>query len=110
MRNLKLNFDEVLENLGEQQSISRADVRADVLRRKVWIAEWHLPGCLSESFNVCVTKNDAIESACSMAENENGAPSGMKTALRKYGRFDSESEMYGTCINTVTQATIASLL
>lgn len=110
MKNPKLNFDEVIEKIGDERSVSRADIRADVLHRKVWIAEWHMPGCLSESFNVCVTKRDAIESALLMAENENGAPRGMKTALRKYGRFDSESEMYGTCINTIHRQTIADCL
>lgn len=106
----KLTFEEVLERINEERPVSRSDVRADALRRKIWIAEWHVPGCLSESSAVCLTKRDAIETACQFAESEDGIPRGMRTALEKYGRFDSQSPIFGTCVNTVTRATLADIL
>lgn len=106
----KLTFDEALERLNDQRYIKASDVLASALKRKIWVAEWHLPGCLSESQCLCANKKGAIECACFMVEGENGVPRGMITALRKYGRFDSDSGMYGTCINTVSQVTLADLL
>jgi hypothetical protein len=84
----KLTFDEALERLNDQRSISRDDVQARALQRFVWIAEWHLPGCLSESFSVCLTKRDAIECALSMAEGHDGPPRGMRADLQRFGRSD----------------------
>lgn len=84
----KLNFDEALERIGDERRISADEVQARALRRVVWIAEWHIPGCLSESFSVCLTKREAIETALSMAEGADGPPSGMATDLRKHGRSD----------------------
>ena len=84
----KLTFDEALQRINDQCSVHSADVQAAALRRHVWVAEWHLPGCLSESFSVCTTKSDAIECALSMAEGENGAPRGMRADLQRYGRSD----------------------
>ena len=69
----KLTFDEALQRINDGCSVHSADVQARALRRRIWIAEWHLPGCLSESFSVYLTKSDAIESALSMAEGEDGA-------------------------------------
>lgn len=84
----KLTFDEALQRINDQCSVHFADVQARALRRRVWIAEWHLPGCLSESFSVCLTKRDAIESALSMAAGADGAPRGMRADLQRYGRSD----------------------
>jgi len=103
----KLTFDEALERIHEQRPVKSSDVLASALQRKVWVAEWHVPGCLSETFDVCLTKKDAIATACGYAD---GASRGMKTALRKYGRFDSESPLFGRCINTIEQRTLADLL
>jgi hypothetical protein len=105
----KLTFDEALERIGERP-VAYADVQAKALQRIVWVAEWHLPGCLSETFVVLTTKRDAIASALNMAESEDGPPRGMKTALQRYGRFDSQSPMFGTCINTVEKRTLGDLL
>lgn len=106
----KLTFDEALERINEQRHINAADVQSRALSRRVWVAEWHLPGCLSESFDVCLTKAEAIRAACAFAEGEDGAPRGMKSALRKLGRFDSHSELFGSCINTIKQQTLSDLL
>ncbi len=84
----KLDFYEALQDINDQRSVHADDVQARALRRHVWIAEWHLPGCLSESFSVCLTKRDAIESALSMAEGAEGAPRGMRADLIRYGRSD----------------------
>lgn len=84
----KLTFDEALQAINDERSVRSADVQARALRRHVWIAEWHLPGCLSESFSVCLTKSDAIESALSMAEGAEGPPRGMRADLQRYGRSD----------------------
>lgn len=106
----KCDFSEALEAVSEGRYIERQRVKASALRRKVWIAEWHIPGCISESQSVCLTKADAIETACMYAETENGIPHGMKTALRKSGKFDCQTDLYGTVINTVYRAKLADLL
>ena len=84
----KLTFSEVLERLNDQRTVARDDVQARALQRKVWVAEWHLPGCLSESFSVCLTKRDAIECALSMAEDSEGPPRGMRADLQRFGKSD----------------------
>lgn len=106
----KLTFDDALQAINDQRRVDASTVQASALRRIVWVAEWHIPGCLSESQSFCLTQADAIESACSMAETENGAPRGMKTALRKYGRFDCRTEMFGMVVNTVQRMTLGDLL
>lgn len=85
---MKLSFDEALQAINDGQSLNYQDVQARALRRMVWVAEWHIPGCLSESFSVCTTKRDAIECALSMAEGELGAPRGMRADLERFGRSD----------------------
>jgi len=107
---MKITFDDALERINDQRSIDASDVQSRALQRAVWIAEWHIPGCLSESFSVCLSKKEAIECALMCAESEDGTPRGMKTALRKYGRFDSNSPMFGTCINTVYKTRLGDLL
>lgn len=85
---MKLSFYEALQAINDGQSVNYQDVQARALRRMVWVAEWHIPGCLSESFSVCTTKRDAIERALSMAEGELGAPRGMRADLERFGRSD----------------------
>jgi len=85
---MKLSFYEALQAINDGQFLSYQDVQARALRRMVWVAEWHIPGCLSESFSVCTTKRDAIERALSMAKGELGAPRGMRADLERFGRSD----------------------
>ena len=106
----KLNFEEALERINYGLSVSRHDVLSTALSRKLWIAEWHIPGCSSESQCFCLTKSDAIDAACLMAEDENGTPYGMKTALRKHGRFDCETGLYGYVINTVDRVSLSEII
>lgn len=109
MATQKLTFDEALERINDQRTVNPDDVQARALERFVWVAEWHLPGCISESWSVCLTKEDAIETACGFAEGEKGIPRGMKSALRKHGRFDTQSPMFGHCINTIERRTLRDL-
>ena len=106
----KITFDEVMDKINDGMSVSWNDVQAKALRRKVWLAEWHIPGCLSDSQSYCLTKEDAIETCCMYAEGEEGIPRGMKTSLRKYGRFDSESVCFGDCINTIDRLRLGDIL
>lgn len=80
----KLNFDDALQAVNEQQCINSADVQARALQRFVWVAEWHIPGCLPESFGVHTRKADALADALGMCGNARGAA----TELRKYGRTE----------------------
>ena len=104
-----LTFEEAVDIVNEGGVIKRP-IYAKDKSRIVWIAEWHLPGCLSESFTVCTTKVDAIDCALSFAENENGPPYGMKTALIKRGYFDHKTDMYGYVITTVEKRRLADIL
>jgi len=83
----KLTFDEALDRINDERSIRASEIQARALQRVVWVAEWHLPGCLSESFSVCLTKREAIDCALSMADK----PRGMLTDLKRYGRSDRVS-------------------
>ena len=88
MAKQKLNFDEALELIGDERSIDAEDVQARALSRVLWVSEWHLPGCISESRSYSLTKIDAIENCLSMASGADGPPRGMATDLRRYGRSD----------------------
>lgn len=109
---MKLSFYEALQAINDGQSLNYQDVQARALRRMVWVAEWHLPGCLSESFSVCTTKRDAIECALSMAEGELGAPRGMRADLQRYGRSDRtapDAWAHGA-ITTIERRTLADII
>lgn len=88
MAKQKLSFDEALERINDQSGIRADDVQARALNRRVWVAEWHLPGCLSESFSVTTDKRNAIAIALEMASGEDGPPRGMASDLRRFGRSD----------------------
>lgn len=108
----KLTFDDALQLINDERRVSRDDVLASALRRTVWVAEWHLPGCLSESSGVCLTKRDAIESCLSMAEGEDGAPRGMSSDLRRFGRSDrtSPDAWARNAISSVYRTTLADVI
>ena len=106
----KFTFDEALECIHDGHAVSRSDIQSRALSRFLWVAEWHLPGCLSESQGYALTKRDAISQCLSMAEGENGPPRGMRTALERFGRFDSDSPLYGRCVNTVSRVRFSDIL
>ena len=88
MAKQKLTFDEALQRIADERYPYARDVQSRALQRKVWVYEWHLPGCISESWGVALTKGDAIECSLSMAEGAEGAPRGMRADLVRYGRSD----------------------
>lgn len=108
---MKLSFYEALQAINDGQSLNYQDVQACALRRMVWVAEWHIPGCLSESFFVCTTKRDAIERALSMAEGELGAPRGMRADLERFGRSDrtAPSAWSSLAITTIEKRALFTL-
>ena len=108
----KLTFDETLEKINDERSIDASDVQARALSRYIWISEWHFPGCISESRGYSLTKNDAIENCLSMAEGAEGAPRGMKTDLRTYGRSDrtAPDAWARGAISTITRVQLRDIL
>lgn len=106
----KLTFDEALQLIADERPVHQGDVLAAALNRKVWIAEWHIPGCISESRAVCPTKAGAIDLALFFAKDENGPPRGMKAALQRNGFFCGRSPIYGPVTTTVTQHFLYDIL
>ena len=106
----KFTFDEALERISDGLAVSPSDIQARALSRFVWVAEWHLPGCLSDGQCFTPTKRDAIAECLTMAEGEEGPPRGMKTALQRFGRFDSSSPIFGRCVNTVSRVRLSDIL
>ena len=104
----KLTFDEALEYINYERPIDRNNVQARALNRAVWVAEWHIPGCMSESSSICPTKRDAIECALDMCGNVRGAA----TDLRRYGRTDrvAPDAYVGMAITTVEKHRLIDLL
>jgi hypothetical protein len=84
----KLDFSEALQALADQQPLTADEVQTRALSRFVWVYEWHLPGCICESWGVVTTKREAIDSALRMAEGAEGPPRGMRADLMRYGRSD----------------------
>ena len=105
---MKLNFEEALERIGDGRYLNPDNVQARALCGVLWVAEWHLPGCLSESQNYCLTKADAIESALSMANS----PRGMRADLKRYGQSNrvSPDAWARGAITTVYRTTLGGLL
>ena len=83
----KLTFDQALEDISDGRYIDANDVQTRALQRKIWVAEWHIPGFLSESFSVCLTKRDAIAQALEFCGHVRGA----KADLHRYEQTDRVS-------------------
>ena len=105
---MKLDFSEALELISDGRSVDANNVQARALSRRVWVAEWHIPGCLSESFSVCTTRAAAIECALDLCGNVRGALSD----LRKHGRTArvSPDAYVSIAITTVSSNTLGGLL
>lgn len=82
---MKLDFNSALSRISDGFSVKSADVLARALPRVIWVAEWHLPGCCSESQTLALSKHEAILCALSMAEGADGPPRGMRSDLHRYG-------------------------
>lgn len=104
----KLNFDDTLERISDGFSVDASSVQSRALQRVVWVAEWHIPGCLSESFSICTTRADAISCALDFCGGVRGALSD----LRKHGRTDrvSPDAYVSMAITTVYRSTLGGLL
>lgn len=102
----KLTFDEVMQRLADERPVRREDVRASVLRRKVWVYGHGQPGCLYD-YGPCYsrTKKDAVEELCWIADIGEGVPRGMRAALLRDGTFWDDCTRY-----ELSQDTLASLL
>lgn len=108
----KLDFDKAMERLNDERIIHRHEVSARALERKVWVAEWHMPGCLSESRSYCTTKKDAIDAAVDYTHSPgiDSPPRGIYRALRKDGAFYHHTEMFGNVWTTVERMTLGDLI
>lgn len=104
----KLTFDEALQKINDGGHIRADDVQARALARKIWVAEWHIPGCLSESCGYSTCKRDALAEALEMCDHARGAA----TDLRKYGRTDkvSPDAYVSMAITTIEQTTLGGIL
>lgn len=91
----KLNFDEVLEKLANDRSVRDDEVLERAKSRRVVVASNGLPGCLSDSFAIYTTKADAIDHFVHMFNcSDEPMPAGMKTGLKKFGRFVKDGYIY----------------
>ena len=109
---MKLTFDEALDRINDERSISASEVQARALQHYIWIAEWHFPGCLSESRAYCLTKAGAIESALDFASGEDGPPRGMLADLQRYGNSDrtAPDAWARGAITTITRVRLSDIL
>jgi hypothetical protein len=109
---MKLTYAQALDALNSSRSITASDVLAAALKRAVWTAEWHAPGCMPEAQAYCATKMDAIEVAMLYLSDSDGEPRGALTELRKWGRTDivCPTAYVRDAITTVTRTTLGALL
>jgi hypothetical protein len=108
----KLNFDDALQRINDHFLVRSSDVSARALSRVVWVAEWHLPECCSESSDYCTTKRDAIDAALRFAAGENGPPRGMRADLQRTGRSQrtAPDAWARNAVSTVSRCTLVDLL
>lgn len=112
MAKQKLTFDEALQRIADERYPDASELQSRALSRFVWVYEWHLPGCISESWGVALTKAGAIESALSMAEGAEGPPRGMRTDLVRYGQSDrtAPNAWARGAITTIERRTLRDIL
>lgn len=107
---MKLTFSEALELLSEGRYVDASDVQSRALSQVVWVSEWHIPGCLSESQAYSLTKRDAIECALSFAGDT--PPRGMRADLIRYGRSDkvAKNAYVSMAVTTISRCTLRDIL
>lgn len=110
----KLTYNEVLQRLNEDRSVDKWRVRKSALRQIVWLSEWHIPGCCSESRCFSTTKVDAIQAALAFADGCGkdgfGYPRGMLISLKRYGVAHTTSPLFGPVVTTVSRHRLEDLL
>lgn len=104
----KLTFDAAIQGIADGHIVKASDVLARAAKRLVWVAEWHIPGCLSESSCIVTTKKAAVDAALDFAGDT--PPLGMATALRRSGAFQHRTELFGYVITTIERRRLADLL
>lgn len=109
---MKLTYDETLQRINEGQSVKHSEVQSRALNRRVWVAEWHFPGCMSESASYSATKADAVSDALGMAEGAEGPPRGMRADLLRFGRSDrtAPDAWARGAITSVSRCSLSDLL
>jgi len=108
---MKLTFEEALERINEERRVERNEVLASALKRKLWVAEWHIPGWLSESRSYCLTKREAVQAGIDFASNDvDHFPRGLRSGLERDGYFQHHAELYGCVVTTVERVTLADIL
>lgn len=112
MAKQKLTFDDAMQLINDEIYVDASDVQSRALSCYLWVSEWHLPGCMSESRGYSLTKNDAIENCLSMASGADGPPRGMLTDLRTYGRSDrtAPDAWARGAISTIERVTLRDIL
>ncbi len=91
---MKLTFDKVIERLNNDRKVTADMVLAEALKRKVWLAANGSPGCLYDSSNICLTKQDAIYTCALIADTGEGPPKGLISNLKKYHCFSDGGYRY----------------
>lgn len=77
-------LDDVLQALADDRPVSRDDVAARVLNRKVWVYGAGSPGCLYDSGPYYTdSKRNAVACLVELADNGEGTPRGVVTELRR---------------------------
>jgi len=104
----KLTFDEAIERLQRGHYVQAHEVQAHALQRKVWVAEWHIPGCLSESFSYTDSKHNAVAIALEYCGHVRGA----RADLMRHGMTDRvpPDAYVSMAITTIEQTTLRSIL
>lgn len=83
-----LSLDQVIDRLADGHPVDRADVPDQLLKRKIWVAGIGQPGCLYDAGPYyCRSKRQAVELLLDIADDGEGAPRGMKTALKRDEEF-----------------------
>ncbi len=110
---MKLTFDDVLDRINDERYVDSNDVQARALDRVIWRAEWHIPGCMSESQAVCLSKREALETALGFASDGDGcAPRGMRAELLRFGRSEkiAKNAYVSMAVTTIEKLRLRDIL
>jgi hypothetical protein len=105
-----VNYEQALDLINQGAQVARADVQGRDLDRVIWVAEWHEPGCWSESVGYGASKADAISTALSFFGED--IPRGALSDLRHHGRTHRviPGAYVSRAITTVSRTTLREVL